>query len=89
MDFDGFYYCVHDLDERCDCRKPQPGLLIRAAAELDVDRNGSWMIGDDETDVEAGRAAGCATILISSDASVTSAADLTEPSLLSAVRWLC
>lgn len=76
---DGFYYCPHDLDEGCDCRKPRPGLLVRAAGDLGLDRAQSWMIGDEQSDVEAGRAAGCATILIGGD----------EPDLLSASDRLC
>jgi len=85
---DGFFYCPHDLDEGCDCRKPRPGLIVRAAAELGVEAEGSWMIGDDESDIAAGRAAGCSTILISPDAS-NSAADLVEPDLATAARRLC
>jgi D-glycero-D-manno-heptose 1,7-bisphosphate phosphatase len=60
----GFYYCPHEVEENCDCRKPRPGLLIRAGKELGLDLAASWMIGDSETDVEAGRAAGCRTVLI-------------------------
>jgi D-glycero-D-manno-heptose 1,7-bisphosphate phosphatase len=85
---DGFFYCPHDLDEGCDCRKPRPGLIVRAAAELGIEAEGSWMIGDDESDIAAGRAAGCSTILISADASNT-AADLVEPDLATAARRLC
>ncbi|MDC8447412.1 MAG: HAD hydrolase-like protein [Nitrospira sp.] len=48
----------------CYCRKPNPGLLIQAADELHVDLTHSWMIGDILHDVEAGRAAGCRTILL-------------------------
>jgi D-glycero-D-manno-heptose 1,7-bisphosphate phosphatase len=68
---DGIYYCLHhpeaELDEyrlACDCRKPKPGLLLRAAAELGIDLRVSHMIGDGLTDVLAGRAAGCHTILL-------------------------
>jgi D-glycero-D-manno-heptose 1,7-bisphosphate phosphatase len=86
---DGFYYCVHDVDAGCDCRKPRPGLIVRAAAELGVDRSASWMIGDDVSDVAAGRAAGCRTILIASSGHDAGGADLVEPDLLSATRRLC
>jgi D-glycero-D-manno-heptose 1,7-bisphosphate phosphatase len=61
---DHSYYCTHGLEERCPCRKPEPGLLIRAGAELELDLAGSWMIGDRETDCEAGRRAGCRTIRV-------------------------
>jgi D-glycero-D-manno-heptose 1,7-bisphosphate phosphatase len=48
----------------CSCRKPQPGLLLRAAAELDLDLEHSWFIGDILDDVEAGNSAGCRTVLV-------------------------
>jgi histidinol-phosphate phosphatase family protein len=67
----GFYYCPHHPEGavpaytmRCACRKPAPGMLHRAAAELGLDLARSWMVGDILDDVEAGRAAGCRTILI-------------------------
>ncbi|MFL6449783.1 MAG: D-glycero-alpha-D-manno-heptose-1,7-bisphosphate 7-phosphatase [Bryobacteraceae bacterium] len=58
------YYCPHSPDERCRCRKPNPYLLLRAARDLDIDLTRSYMIGDRLTDVEAGAAAGCKTILL-------------------------
>ena len=56
-------YCPHDRGE-CDCRKPKPGLLFEAARRHGLDLPGSWMVGDSATDVEAGLAAGCRTILV-------------------------
>jgi histidinol-phosphate phosphatase family protein len=68
---DGFYYCPHHPDgviERyafeCNCRKPMPGMLRHAADQHGIDLKRSWMIGDILDDVEAGRRAGCRTILI-------------------------
>ncbi len=68
---DAVYYCLHHPDaavpayrERCDCRKPRPGMLLDAARELDIDLKNSYMIGDGITDVEAGRAAGTHTVFI-------------------------
>lgn len=62
---DGAKYCPHRPDEGCACRKPEPGMLLQAAAELNLDLPASYMIGDKETDIEAGRRAGCAaTVLI-------------------------
>jgi histidinol-phosphate phosphatase family protein len=61
---DGFYYCAHHPAAGCGCRKPQPGLIERAAREHQVDLRGSWMIGDILDDIEAGRRAGCRTILL-------------------------
>ena len=67
------YYCPHPPDDNCECRKPHPYLLLRAAHDLDLDLTRSYMIGDRLTDVEAGIAAGCKTILLAqSDVSGTS-----------------
>lgn len=67
----GFHYCPHHPEGvigryavPCTCRKPMPGMLLRAASELDIDLSRSWMIGDILHDVEAGRRAGCQTVLI-------------------------
>jgi D-glycero-D-manno-heptose 1,7-bisphosphate phosphatase len=67
----GFYYCPHHPDGRvpayavaCRCRKPEPGLLHRAARELGVCLGQSWVVGDILDDVEAGRRAGCRAVLI-------------------------
>ena len=69
--FDAFKICFHhpdgsdvDLGRPCDCRKPAPGMLLEAAAELDIDLARSWMVGDTDGDIEAGSAAGCRTILL-------------------------
>lgn len=59
---DDFYYCPHGPEDSCDCRKPQSGLILRAAEDYLVDIGQSWMIGDILHDVEAGNRAGCQTI---------------------------
>jgi D-glycero-D-manno-heptose 1,7-bisphosphate phosphatase len=68
---DGEYYCLHHPDAmvegyrvRCNCRKPLPGLLIKAAREKNIDLKESWLIGDNLSDIQAGKAAGCRTVLI-------------------------
>ncbi|HLH65919.1 MAG TPA: HAD family hydrolase [Solirubrobacteraceae bacterium] len=61
---DASYYCTHGLAERCACRKPRAGLLVRASAELDIDLSRSWMVGDRQSDCEAGRRVGCRTVLV-------------------------
>ena len=61
---DGVYYCIHGKEVGCPCRKPRPGLLLAAAEDRAVDLERSWMVGDRESDVVAGRAAGCRTILV-------------------------
>jgi D-glycero-D-manno-heptose 1,7-bisphosphate phosphatase len=69
--FDDFRICLHHpdgivpaLSGPCDCRKPAPGMLRDAAAALGIALERSWMIGDTDADVEAGRAAGCRTVLV-------------------------
>lgn len=56
-------YCPHDVGQ-CFCRKPEPGMLLKIAARHDIELGRSWMIGDSESDVEAGRRAGCRTIRV-------------------------
>lgn len=67
----GFYYCPHyptgvvpEYAIACSCRKPEPGMLLKAAADLHLDMSRSWMIGDILNDVEAAHRAGCCAILI-------------------------
>ena len=71
ISLDGSYYCPHhphgnvpEFTKICNCRKPEPGMLLQAAEEHQVDLSASWMIGDILNDVEAGNRAGCKTILI-------------------------
>lgn len=54
---DAVYMCPHQPQDACDCRKPKPGLLLRAAEELSLNLHGSWLIGDAWSDLLAGRAA--------------------------------
>jgi D,D-heptose 1,7-bisphosphate phosphatase len=61
---DGVYYCPHRPDEGCSCRKPKPGMLLRAAEELDCDLSRSWIIGDNRSDLEAGWSAGTRAALV-------------------------
>jgi len=56
-------YCPHDNGE-CNCRKPEPGMLLAMAKKHGLDLGESWMVGDSDTDIEAGRRAGCRTILV-------------------------
>lgn len=80
-----FSYCTHDDADDCDCRKPQPGMLFALASELDLDLSECWMIGDSQSDVMAGEAAGCRTVLISSEPRPTTATFL-APSLAAATE---
>lgn len=60
------YYCPHTPDDKpaCECRKPLPGMLLKAAGEYDIDLKRSWMVGDILHDVEAGNRAGCTSVLL-------------------------
>jgi D-glycero-D-manno-heptose 1,7-bisphosphate phosphatase len=73
---DGFELCLHhpagtvpELTRVCGCRKPAPGMLVAAASAFSIDLGASWMVGDSDDDVAAGKAAGCRTILIENPAS--------------------
>lgn len=61
---DGFYCCPHSENENCQCRKPKPGLILRAAMQHGIALSRSWMIGDILNDVEAGNRSFCKSILI-------------------------
>lgn len=93
---DGVYYCPHhphrgfegevpELKIDCDCRKPKPGMLLKAAKDFNIDISQSWMIGDSENDVAAGKAAGCRAILIGDG---DFGQDMTAASLLEAVNMI-
>jgi D-glycero-D-manno-heptose 1,7-bisphosphate phosphatase len=60
----GIYHCPHDTPDECSCRKPEPGLILRAADDYDISLSETFMIGDSLRDMEAGRRAGTRTILI-------------------------
>lgn len=74
------HYCMHDLD-CCDCRKPAPGLLRAAADGLGASLEASLMIGDQETDVDAGRAAGCVTARLIAESGAETRADIVAADL--------
>ncbi|MCM8748091.1 HAD family hydrolase [Thermomicrobiaceae bacterium CFH 74404] len=68
---DGIYFCPHhpqgtvpEFRCQCACRKPEPGMLLAAAADLGLDLSRSWMVGDILDDIEAGKRAGCRTVLV-------------------------
>jgi histidinol-phosphate phosphatase family protein len=61
---DAAYYCPHTPEDGCACRKPQPGLLLDAARELDLDLEQSFMVGNSDVDVAAGEAAGVRAVLL-------------------------
>ncbi len=77
--FEGFRYCFHDIGDNCDCRKPRPGMLLSLGRELGLNLARSWMVGDMESDVAAGHAAGCRTARVASHDQT--AADIVAPTL--------
>lgn len=92
--WDALYRCPHHPTEGpapqvCECRKPKPGMLLQAAADLGLDLARSWMVGDSERDVGAGRAAGCRTIALpGADGAFAQGADRQASSLLEAAALL-
>lgn len=83
--------CTHDDRDRCDCRKPLPGMLLRAAERYGIDLRASYMVGDRWRDVEAGRRAGCTTVWIDRgyhEAWPVAAPDHAVASLPEAVEWI-
>jgi D-glycero-D-manno-heptose 1,7-bisphosphate phosphatase len=64
LPIDEFKTCYHDSGDGCDCRKPLPGSLLRAAKEYQINLSKSFMIGDRWRDIDAGRSAGCKTFFI-------------------------
>jgi len=93
---DAFYYCPHlpgaplpGYARACECRKPAPGMILRAAAEWHVDTGRSYAVGDSERDVVAGRRAGCRTILLGACAACgAGVADATANDLAEAARLI-
>jgi D-glycero-D-manno-heptose 1,7-bisphosphate phosphatase len=96
---DAIYYCPHHPDGAvaayravCDCRKPREGLLLRAAADLGLDLAASVMVGDAASDIEAGRRAGCRTVLLraagETGGSDASGADHVAADLAAAADWI-
>ena len=86
---DRVYYCPHELNSSCNCRKPRPGMLLEAARIDHIDLAASWMIGDSEIDVEAGKKAGCKTSrLLENDEILENNPDVVTPSLLEAIRQI-
>jgi len=64
LPIDDIFVCPHDDIDNCHCRKPKPGMLLRAAKKWHINLKESFIIGDNWKDIEAGKAAGCATVLL-------------------------
>ena len=106
-ELDGFYFCPHHpkatlerYRQDCPCRKPRPGLLLRAAQELDLDLGASFMVGDRPSDILAGIRAGCRTVWVQTGQHEAAPIETTEPfesapradhtgpDLMDAARWI-
>ncbi|MFC2040649.1 D-glycero-alpha-D-manno-heptose-1,7-bisphosphate 7-phosphatase [Chloroflexota bacterium] len=98
---DKFYYCPHHIDgiieeysKECYYRKPNPGMIEKAVGEFDIDLKNSFVIGDKTSDIEAGRRAGCQTILLTGEdppnngTEIALISDYVTPDLYEAVIWL-
>ena len=98
---DAIYYCPHHPEapveryrRRCRCRKPQAGMLARAARDLKLDLSRSVAVGDSARDIEAGRRAGCRTVLVRTGYGAKAEADLAQPpdhiasNLSQAASWI-
>jgi D-glycero-D-manno-heptose 1,7-bisphosphate phosphatase len=81
LDFDDIFLCRHTRDAGCECRKPKPGMLLKAAARWNIDLARSYMVGDTAKDTLAGKAAGCKTVLISTSYNKDVESDLSATSL--------
>ena len=96
---DDIFYCPHHpesgfqgelehLKIKCECRKPEPGMLIQASNQYNIDLSKSWMIGDHERDLMAGKAAECKTVYINPDRLRHEHADYSFTNLLEAVNYI-
>jgi D-glycero-D-manno-heptose 1,7-bisphosphate phosphatase len=95
---DAIYYCPHEVEKSCNCRKPASGMLLDAARSCGIELPASWIIGDSDMDIEAGKNAGCRTarLLATSKAvdesgrrgAARNCADIVAPSLLDAIRQI-
>jgi histidinol-phosphate phosphatase family protein len=89
VQLDAAYYCPHAPSDGCDCRKPEPTMLLRAAADLDISLADSFMVGDKLSDAQAGRRAGCRTIVLGDDGDADDdAVDATAPGWDAVVRTI-
>lgn len=95
---DGIYYCPHEKTPVCRCRKPAPGMLLDAAQEHGIELPASWMIGDSDIDIEAGKNADCKTARVVESSEpisnagcrpvAASSADIDAPSFLDVIQQI-
>jgi len=89
---DAIYCCPHHPDEGCDCRKPKTALFLQAAKDLDIELKHSFMVGDMQMDIDAGKAVGCKMVLVTTGPNggkgIVNAPDYTAHSLLDVSKWI-
>ena len=83
---DAIYYCPHHPDDKCECRKPKPKMVLQAAIDLDIDLSQSYVIGDSEMDVELAKRADCKAGIKISEIACTG--DWVATSFRDAVNWI-
>ena len=88
---DAIYYCPHHPNDKCECRKPKPAMILQAARDLDINLQESFFIGDSSLDIEAGNRAGCHPIRIHATPSLDingQDADFMCADLYAGVQWI-
>jgi histidinol-phosphate phosphatase family protein len=87
---DGIYYCPHHPDDNCECRKPKPGMVLRAVGEHDIDPRSSFIVGDRPQDIQLGQNTSCRTVLIMAGTEEVAlcSPDYTAPDLYQAALWI-
>lgn len=86
---DAIYYCPHHPDDHCRCRKPQPTMAFQAARELNLELSSSYVIGDSDTDIQMGKAAGCRSVLVSYGSKMNAVQpDYVALTVYDAARWI-
>lgn len=88
LPLDDIFVCLHGRQDGCQCKKPKPGLLLLAAEKWNIDLGKSFMVGDEASDMAAGKAVGCTTILISTDRNKDVPADACAQNLTEAVKYI-
>ncbi|NLV90925.1 MAG: HAD family hydrolase [Firmicutes bacterium] len=85
---DDIVACIHDPSAGCDCRKPKPGMIFALAEKYGLDLKTSYMVGDRDTDIQAGRAAGTKTVFVGATDRAPKEADYVAPDLWTAAQWI-
>ena len=88
LGFDDIFICRHTRYQKCYFRKPSPGMLLAAADKWNINLAGSWMIGDTSADTEAGKAAGCKTILLARNYNADVKSDYIAKNIWGAVKFI-